>query len=194
MIPVSRFEKVLSMILITVIIIPVLSAAAYLSVDAIICSLDPTCGNSLFSTVVDFRETIDAFMSNEVNVDGVTVIGSGSAFNDFTRQITCPWLYIDDVIGFILFFLLGALVFKSAKPGKTLLTLIVGSIGISMIMGPLLAPWSKDLLAIVESNNPEQLFNLWIFRHVGLVDTINDTLVNIALLLGIWFRIKTLKH
>jgi len=38
------------------------------------------------------------------------------------------------------------------------------------------------------------MFSLGIFRHVAIFDTINDTIVNLILLTGIYFRIKTLKH
>ena len=37
-------------------------------------------------------------------------------------------------------------------------------------------------------------FNCGFFRHFALIDTISDTLVNLTLMAGIWFRIKTLKH
>ena len=37
-------------------------------------------------------------------------------------------------------------------------------------------------------------FSHGIFQHAALIDTVNDTLVNIALLTIIYFRIKTLKH
>jgi hypothetical protein len=42
--------------------------------------------------------------------------------------------------------------------------------------------------------NLNNLFNTGLFRHAALIDTINDTLMNMALLTGIYFRVKTLKH
>jgi hypothetical protein len=39
-----------------------------------------------------------------------------------------------------------------------------------------------------------QLFGMSIFKHVALFDTINDTVINLALMAGIYFKIKTLKH
>ena len=38
------------------------------------------------------------------------------------------------------------------------------------------------------------LFDSWIFRNAALIDTINDTVTNLALMAGIFFRIRTLKH
>lgn len=193
MLPASRFEKMLSMLTMTVVILPVILATAYLAVDAIICAVDGTCGKSIASFALNIRETIAALMENEVMVDGVTIVGSGNAAFDFIRQMTCPWLYVDDIIGLILAFLLGAIFFKTGKSGKTILAIFIFGIGSSIIMGTALGPWAKGLESIVE-NDPQQVFNLWIFRHAALYDTINDSIVNIALLLGIWFRIKTLKH
>ena len=34
----------------------------------------------------------------------------------------------------------------------------------------------------------------WFFRNAALIDTINDTIINLALMAGIFFRIRTLKH
>lgn len=194
MLPVSRLEKVLSMLALTVVVLPILSAAAYLATDAIICSLDSTCGQSLAAAAINLKETIAALMENEVKIDGVTIMGSGNAAYDFIHQITCPWLYVDDIIGFILAFLLGALVFKSGKAAKTILAFILFSICVSMILSTVLGPWSKELMEIANSSEPSRIFDIWIFRHAALTDTINDTVFNLALLAGIWFRIKTLKH
>ena len=38
------------------------------------------------------------------------------------------------------------------------------------------------------------LFNNGFFKNLVLIDIISDTIFNAALLTGIWFRIKTLKH
>ena len=39
-----------------------------------------------------------------------------------------------------------------------------------------------------------RLFDNGFFKHLVLIDIISDTIVNVALLTGIWLRIKTLKH
>ena len=39
-----------------------------------------------------------------------------------------------------------------------------------------------------------QLFNNKLFKNLVLIDTVTDTVTNLALLAGVWFRIKTLKH
>ena len=39
-----------------------------------------------------------------------------------------------------------------------------------------------------------QMFNNKLFKNLVLIDTVTDTVTNLALMAGIWFRIKTLKH
>lgn len=198
LVPASRLEKYLSMILMCVIVIPVISAAVYLCLDAIICAIDRTCGQSLISAAINlFRGFTDA--KEEIAAD---ILASGSlssaslaSLESFVDQISCPWLYVDDFIGMVLTFLLGAVFFKSGKTVKTFLALAALSTVVSIVASPLLMNWGFDMVRIVEAEHDlNDVFSMGIFRHVALYDTINDTIVNIALLLGIWFRLKTLKH
>jgi hypothetical protein len=46
----------------------------------------------------------------------------------------------------------------------------------------------------VKNGDPMIIFDNGIFMNLVLIDTISDAIVNIALMIGIWFRIKTLKH
>jgi hypothetical protein len=67
---------------------------------------------------------------------------------------------------------------------------------LGMIVTPLINGLFADFFTTV-NESPEALndmFSLGIFRHAALYDTINDTIVNLILLTGIYFRIKTLKH
>ena len=111
------------------------------------------------------------------------------------REINNPWMYVDDFFGMSLPFLLGALCFKKGKTVKTFLVLAaLGTLG-STIMVPFVKEWA---MRIAESNDPTSLiynmFNNGFFRHFALIDTISDTVMNLAMMVGIWFRIKTLKH
>jgi hypothetical protein len=92
-------------------------------------------------------------------------------------------------------FLLGAIYFKKGKTVKTFLALAVIGTAASAIMAPAMKEWAMRL---AESSDADMIvynmFNSGLFRHFTLIDTISDTLVNLAILTGIWFRIKTLKH
>lgn len=198
LVPASRLEKYLSMLLMCIIVIPAISATVYLCLDAIICAADKTCGQSLFAAATGlFRkmaETRSVITSEMISGNLQDIVDEGALFS-FIDQISCPWLYVDDLIGIVLTFLLGAVFFKSGKTVKTFLAIAALSTAVSIIASPVMMKWGSDMASIMETEGSVNgLFNLGIVRHVALYDTINDTIVNFALLLGIWFRIKTLKH
>lgn len=193
MLPASRLEKAVSMVLMTILVVPVISVLCYCSIDGIICALDSTCGESLFSGM---RHLFSNFLNIAVATEND--MAAFPALADFCRQVGNPWLYVDDLIGTCLIFLLGAIVFKSGKTAKTIIAYFVFSMAVSTITGPLISDMIPDMAGIGTASGSaefvENLFSRDIFRHVALYDTINDTIVNIALLAGIWYRIKTLKH
>ena len=63
-------------------------------------------------------------------------------------------------------------------------------------MAPVVESWSHELLANI-NNDPNvilSMFNNGLFKNLVLLDTISDTVINTAILVCIWLRIKTLKH
>lgn len=192
MIPVSTFEKCLSMVVMTVVVIPVITMGSYLLIDLIICKIDPSCGTSLFEKVNDMFNLL-----GNLKVSAEMELTESPAIADFVKQLSSPWLYIDDFAMVSLTFLLGAIFFKSGKSSKTILAVIILSILISMAATPFLTHIIGSFTADLDMDTPENLnnlFNTGLFRHVALIDTINDTFVNAVLLAGIFFRVKTLKH
>jgi hypothetical protein len=193
MVPVSTFEKFLSMIIITTVIVPVAVIGVYLLVDMLVCAADATCGkplaeaiSGLFHLLPNIGMTMELDMSNYPYIE------------EFAKQMSSPWLYIDDFIMVCLTFLLGAIFFKSGKSAKTFLAVIVCSTFTTMAVTPFMSKMFISLIeqaqAVESPENLNALFSTGIFRHAALIDTINDTLVNLVLLTGIFFRIKTLKH
>ena len=191
--PASRLEKFVSMVLISAVIIPVVSLATFLGIDALTCWIDPTCGQSVASSIGHVASQIVSFDISEAISDEIP-----AEVTRFIEQLSSPWLYMDDFFGMTLPFLLGALVFKKSKAAKTILALIVISAAFSIIAAPITAAWGKDL--IVRINMTEgtaeisELFNTWLFRNIALLDALSDTIVNIVLLTAIYFRIKTITH
>lgn len=192
--PASRMEKFVSMTLISCIIIPVTSAALFLGIDALTCCIDHTCGQSVAANVSHIASQIISFdISAELE-------GSiPSEFNRMFEQLSNPWIYIDDFIGMTLPFLLGALIFKKNKAAKTILALIIISTAVSMAATPVLAIFGRNLIETIElaegtAAGLEMLLDSWVFRNIALIDTISDSIVNIACLAAIYYRIKTLKH
>ncbi len=193
MVPVSKFEKFLSMIILSCIIVPVLGAFLYLGLDAIICAVDHTCGSSLLYTAFDGLASI----REEIAVEKELLVES--RLYSFSKQITSPWLYLDDVFGISLPFVLGALVFKKGKTAKTILSLAALGTFSSIVCVPLMMDWANalsdmNLYGDLSANDLNYVFDHGIFKNVGLYDTMSDTLANLAFLAAIYFRIKTLKH
>lgn len=179
MLPVSSFEKTASMIIICCIIAPAVFLACYGALDALICLFDPGCG----ATLMSFSYLKDTAMLGDVP----------SEYAESFSAMFNPLLYADDWISFILFFLLGAVWFKSGKVAKTILSFIA----ISIVMSIATTPMMMDLFrSVMATNDPSLVFERfdWMFRHLGLVDTISDTVGNIVLAVLIFFRVKTIKH
>ncbi len=194
MIPASRLEKFASMIILSCIVAPVVGLLLYLGLDALFCAVDPTCGDSLIRWAFDIENRINEFFVAE----GIVSEPEFPALMNFLGQLKSPWLYIDDGIQMLLPFLLGALFFKSGKTVKTFLSIAAVSTLVSVISAPIMVDWTRTMMELnVDGNNilyADALFGSWFFRNIALVDTISDTVCNVALLTAIYFRIKTLKH
>lgn len=178
MIPASTFEKYLSMILICAIIIPALFLGIYIGTDAILCAVDKTCGVN----ILHLSKEIFGYRT-EMPTEVLSAIGG----------LINPLTYIDDIIGSVLIFLLGAICFKNAKVVKTILFLMVISMAFSIIASPFITNYMEAL-----ANNPtttlDEFFSGGFFGNLSLIDTINDLTVTVICLTGIFFRLKTLKH
>lgn len=195
--PASGFEKFISMFLMTCIIVPAIGSALYLGADAIICAIDHTCGRNLVAGGMDLLGRMGEMQDFTLNFmdEGITIEDAAMTEN-IIRQIGNPWMYVDEIFGITLPFLLGAICFKNGKTVKTFLAIFALSMATSMMMTPFLSNWAAEIVSEANSD-PMAVLNILdsgVFRNLTLVDTISDTIVNLALLAGIWFRIKTLKH
>ncbi len=193
MIPASKTEKFLSMIILSCIVAPIVGATIYLCFDALLCALDHTCGNSILLGLGNFQ----SFMTDNLDPNIDEYVEYQSVYN-FVGQLTSPWLYIDDAIGIVLPFLLGALIFKKGKTVKTVLALCALNTLFGLISTPLMTDWLKTMTGLQTPSSDVAdtlvIFDSWLFRNIALVDTISDTIFNVALLVAIFFRVKTLKH
>lgn len=192
MTPVSTFEKCLSMVIMTAIAVPSIAMGIYLLIDLIICKVAPTCGTTLLAMIKDLFNLL-----GNIKISSEMELPEFPAMSHFLEQMSSPWLYVDDLIMISLTFLLGAIYFKSGKTAKTILTVFILSMAVSMVATPVITRMFASFTADLQLETPENLNALFctgLFRHAALIDTINDTLVNLALLTGIFFRVKTLKH
>lgn len=165
MIPASKFEKFLSMVLITAIVIPAVALGVTLGLDALLCAVDQTCGDSLISSMKT---------ANAIHDDSVQTINS--------------------IISLSLSFLLGAIFFKNSKTVKTLLVLFaLGAVTMTVLFMILFNGVNMTELVENEALANEIVGNCP-FGDNSFIPVLCCTVSYILLLAGIFFRIKTLKH
>lgn len=193
MLPASRFEKYISMILIACVIVPLFFVVVYFSLDALVCLLDPTAGESLFSVIFmnKFHINFNDFSANDI------------PFESF-KAFFSPWFYLDDFMQTSLIFLLGALIFKKSKVGKTLGCLILLALSLQLITTPIASIFMFDKMQMLsEMSNVDfnaEFFSAnfpllsWVLNHLVLLDTIQDIVMNGLLLFLVWLRLKKMKH
>lgn len=175
MIPASRLEKFLSMILVTIVVIPLVFVCLTLLSDGAL---------SLFSK--DYGMLLSQLNLNEamkLESDDIHIAGGGWWFVYF-------W-----VSGVLLEFLLGAIFFKKQKVAKTILVLLGIGFVFSSIVIPLIVNDILDIEGLadmvadwVEANMHQMEFWINFF-----IDASYALRVGVLGLL-IWLRIKTLKH
>lgn len=185
LLPVSTLEKTLSMILISCVAFPFMFILGYGILDLILCTIDPSCGKALCNPGI-----LDIIWEH---INSTTDMGiAPEEIRNALSAILNPWLYIDDLIQAILVFLLGAVFFKKSKAAKTILACFVFSIALSMITTPVI----YGVLGLNYAKDVTVLFDKlpWVFNHLGLLDTISDTVENVALGALIYFRLKTIKY
>ena len=198
MLPASRLEKYISMLLICCVIVPALGLGMYLGVDALICAIDHTCSQSILAGALDLMDEITTFKMNmggvEVDVpkESIMALENGSKF---IRQVTNPWLYVDEVLCVSLPFLLGAICFKKGKTVKTFLAMAAFSMALSMFATPMMmAVMDKFTMAGSEDEAMMMMFESGFYNNLIWLDIVSDTLLYGGILVAIWFRIKSLKH
>ncbi len=195
MVPASKLEKFISMIIITTTVIPLSGAVVFLGFDALLCAVDPTCGMNVVQGLSKMVTMMQEIWTEEfIAVSNFT--DSDEAIVNFVQQMGNPWLYVDDFFGMTLPFLLGAMVFKNGKVVKTFLSLVAVSMVMSTLSAPLMTDMVRDAFQMGLTGEPDMnfFFNSWYIRNIAVVDTIGDVIMNVGLLVAIFFRIKTLKH
>lgn len=195
--PASRLEKFISMILMTCIIVPISGALLYLGLDAVICAFDHTCGQNLIAGGMELLQKMGEAQEVTFNfVDENITVEDAALAQEVIRQMNNPWMYLDEIFCFTLPFLLGAVFFRNGKTVKTFIALFAISTATGIIMTPIMTDWAMEIIENINDYPTAilQMFNNSLFKNLVFIDTVTDTVANLALMAGIWFRIKTLKH
>jgi len=179
MIPASSGEKFASMMVISIIVVPIVFTAIYLALDGLLTLVDKTAGTALIAGIGEIKDGFNALM--EMEGDGFTM--------------SFGWFIVSMIISSVqnlLFFLLGGLIFKKWK--------IAGSIGVSLLIGIVLGNViglivnGEDFLEWAQSIENKDLAVEELSRRILLWANIVGGIISVGLATGIFFRIKTLKH
>ena len=178
MVPASKAEKFVSMILMVCIVIPLLFFVAYALIDGILALVDPTYGKAL---IVGGAEAYGKIL------EGITSL-SGESLITFTPSS----LVFTGIIGLFcnfLYFHLCGICFKKNK--------LVGAIailfGLSLVMSLLTGIFVPRLVGNIDINLEGVEAARW-FAGVMNAGVIITCLVTVGLGWGVWRRIKTIQH
>ncbi|MBP9999035.1 MAG: hypothetical protein KBS67_07310 [Bacteroidales bacterium] len=175
MIPASTFEKWLSMIIVTCVVLPVCVAVLFFGSDALLSVIFPHYyGDSLIHNMNLFH---DEFMRQTEDVLDINFTGVG-------------WLNWCENI---LIFTLGAVVFKKAKPAKTilayvLLSMLVGNIAMLVFAG---TPRSMMEMFDRDGFNAQSLESF--INGLNMFVSLTYTLIFTIVLGGLYYRLRTIK-
>ncbi len=171
MLPASRLEKYVSMMLVTLLVIPIMYIVVYLLSDGLVCLFDKSCGGALISfRINDLLQTTDII----IPANGL-------------------WIIIANTVQYAIIFLLGGLIFKKWKVVGTVLVLFA----LQMVFSGLLSVFITNADLDWWGN----WFTDWKIRHADSIDIWLNAFINFWLLLILaicgtwsWFRIKRLQH
>ena len=172
MLPASSFEKFLSMLVITMVVLPVIYSLLYFGSDALLGLAGHGYGSGIASSL--FQE------GGGVNVVSVNGTGAGNGIYPLYMAF----------ISTALTFLLGAVLFRKNKVVKTILCIFALSFILSAVLVFLgritdLEWWRDSLLGADEDT---------VIHRVKVLANVASWTVVILLSLGTFLRIKTLKH
>ncbi len=175
MVPASSFEKWLSMMIMSLLILPILLAAVFLVLDWLMCALDPTVGDSIlhyaFSGIDSLRTALD-----QVNEE----------YNTFwTPGMFVPVFIVSFCFNY-LFFLLCGICFKKNKIVNAFLVIILTSIVWTICMSVFGFPTYYNFEVFAEAE-------LALEKMMTILNIVTGAAA-VGIAGGIFYRIKTLKH
>ena len=178
MIPASKAEKYVSMLLITLIVIPLLFVAVYFLIDGFLSLVDPTVGKALLAGAAGVYQEF---------LDGIITLRDASPITFSTSGMIAY-----AIVGFfcnLLYFLLCGICFKKNK----LVTAIAILFGISLLFSLLSGLFLPRFIQGVSTGLDEMKLAEWTVRMMN-ISVVVTCLVTIGLAWGVWRRIKTIQH
>ncbi len=185
MLPASRLEKFISMMVITLIELPLAFFGIYLCVDGLIALIDPTVEGAIITNISNIYSSFNQFVSSNAEAVDLGIGAAGLTFQ----------FWVDTCI-YLLYFLLCGICFKKHKIASGLAILIGLSLLITILFGVSIhAGLFNGITRMLQglSDAPVEKTTSLINWIVNSGFVLNGLTV-IGLATGIYFRIKTLKH
>ena len=178
MIPASKAEKFVSMLLMTLIVIPVLFLVVYFAIDGFLSLVDPTYGQALITGISGLYTTA---------VNMITNLGAEFPITFSPSSLIFP--SIISLFSNFLYFLLCGICFKKNK--------IVGAFailfGLSMVSSLLMGLLVPQYVQYYSGDVPDEQMLRWVVNWVN-GSIIFSCLLTAGLAWGVWRRIKTIQH
>jgi hypothetical protein len=178
MIPASKAEKYVSMLLVTLVVIPLLFFAVYFLIDGFLALVDPTYGQALLTGAVGAYKAL---------IDGMATFNGTSPI-----AFTTSGLFGYTLVGFFcnfLYFLLCGICFKKNKLVSAIAILFGISLLFSLITGLFVPTVVKDYAVNLDETQVAE----WAVRMMNF-SVIVTCIVTVGLAWGVWRRIKTIQH
>ena len=178
MIPASKAEKFVSMLLVTLIVIPLLFFAVYFLIDGFLALVDPTYGEALITGALSGYKGL---------IDGLSALNGASPIS-----ISTTGLFGYTLVGFFcnfLYFLLCGICFKKNKLVSAIAILFGFSLLFSLITGLTVPTVVKDYAVNLDETQVAE----WAVRLMN-ISVVVTCIVTVGLGWGVWRRIKTIQH
>ena len=179
MVPASKAEKFVSMLLMVCIVIPLLFFVVYFVLDGFLSLVDPTYGQALFTGFTGVYSKL---------IEGITELGAESPISFTPSSLIFP--SIVSVFCNFLYFLLCGICFKKNK--------LVGAIailfGLSLVLSLLTGIFVPRIFTNIDFDNMDEMqIAHWVTGCMN-AGIIISCLLTVGLGWGVWRRIKTIQH
>ncbi len=178
MVPASKAEKYVSMLLVTLIVIPLLFFAVYFLIDGFLALVDPTYGQALMTGAAGAYQGL---------IDGMAALNGSSPIS-----FTTSGLFGYTLVGFFcnfLYFLLCGICFKKNK----LVAAIAILFGISLLFSLITGLFLPQFINGISDSLDETQLTEWVVRMMNISVAVTS-LITVGLAWGVWRRIKTIQH
>ena len=180
MVPASKAEKFVSMLLVSLVVIPVLFFLVYFLIDGFLSVVDPTYGKAL---------AVGFFSTYSEMVNALSTIGNSASSPISFTPASLVFPAIVSTLGSFLYFLLCGICFKKNK----LVIAIAITFGLSLALSLLMGIFAPAIFKNFDYNVDEARIASWAVGFANAMVVLN-CLVAVGLGWGVWRRIKTIQH